>query len=115
MHQRVRGNGNQVAGNNIINLGNRPYIDPNHSRDCPHCGSVNKRFAELCWVCDFPMTAWDEQELTKERVRKASGYLAIGVAILITSVLSLAGPWVWLGYIAALCFAAYAQRLVSRP
>jgi hypothetical protein len=61
------------------------------------------------------MTAWDEQQLVKERVRKASGFLVVGVAILVTSVLSLAGQMIWLGYFFSLGFAAYAYRLVARP
>lgn len=116
----VRVNGHvtgQVAGGNISNIVNMPegqHIDPSFSRDCPHCGSINKQFATNCRVCDFPMLAWDAEQDRKRKVRKAGWLVAVGMLFMPVAIFSRSPVVTWSAYFAVLSCALLAQRTLLK-
>lgn len=80
--QVFHGNVGQVAAGDIVNPPNRPYIDPDYTRQCPECHNDNQRHAERCWVCGLDFEAYDARVRQSRTVKRTIVTAAIGLSCL---------------------------------
>lgn len=87
--QKITGNHNQQAGQNIINNFNDSEFDPNNPNiiDCPCCWKPTSKFANECPKCGYAVLAHLTRELNEAQAVQIKKALLVMCSLLFISLL----------------------------